>query len=179
MKKVLLKLVTCIMCVFFLSTPVISRASDTAIPFSQESEALSGSVMTLSKDAIAYTDPDDKSGEKMSFAKGETVFVLEKTDGWCKVFYKGEKLYIPEKCFSSETIEETNDVATELASDVTQELREAQKRDAADIEAYERQRISRQNAIIWKMVIVVLVVMIIFLSIFVGVSNMKSDRENT
>ena len=178
MKRALCKTAAIMVVLTFILIPLTVQASDTDISFSEDTQALSGQVMTLSQDTKAYGTPSTTAEVKLSFSKGETVFVVEESDGWFQIFYKGEELYIPSTSFDETAVEDAKGQAAELAQEASEELKAAEKRDIVEIETIERQRESYRNSIIWKIVIGVLVVLIIVVSVIIALKNKKSDDND-
>lgn len=171
MKRVLLKIAVCVMFLAFLGKPLLTLASDQG--------TLSGQIMTLSDNTNAYATTDESAEVVHSFNKGETVYVVGESDGWYQIFYKGEDLFIPSSSITSEAALEAQKQSEELAEEVNEELKAAEKKDVAEIEAYWRQRKSERNAMLWKIIIAILVVAIIAVSVVTGIQNAKADKEKT
>jgi hypothetical protein len=181
MRKVLLKAAVCITCMIITVMPVLAAEPTSEVSFTMDAQSVSGQVITLSEDAKAYTSADESTDVAESFSKGDTVYVVEEANGWYQIFYKGENLYIPVSSITSENVQESQKQAEELAKDVDEELKAAEKNDVAEIEAFWRQRRSQRNALIWKIVIAILVVAILVVSVVTGVKNSKAeaDKEKT
>ncbi len=177
MKKVLLKLMAFAACIMLTISPITSVAAENDAAASQEAQSFTGQVMSLSEDTKAYVSPDISSEEKQSFSAGESVFVTKDAEGWYEIFYKGETLYIPKESVKQEDVQEACQQAQELAQEVQEEMDNAEKRDALQIEIYERQNKSQRNAMVWKIIIGALVVAIIALSVIIGLRNKKEDEE--
>ena len=177
MRKAFLKVIVCIACLFIYCVPVFAAESASEISFTQDAQSVSGQVMALSGDTKAYKDKDESSEVAQSFAKGDSVYVVEEADGWYQIFYKGENLYIPVSSISSEAAIESQEQAQELAKEASEELKVAEKRDVAEIEAYERQKRSKRNARIWEIVIGVLVVSMIVVSVITGIKKSKEEDK--
>ncbi|ADL33501.1 hypothetical protein bpr_I0758 [Butyrivibrio proteoclasticus B316] len=177
MRRVLLSLAVCIICLVLNAVPVMA-AADEGVSFSQDMQSFSGQVMTLSQDTRAYATPDESSTGGRAFSKGESVYVVGETDGWYQIFYKGENLYIPVSSINSEDAEEAQAQAQALAEDVEVELKNAEKRDTVEIENAWREARSRRNATIWRIVIGVLVVVSIVVSVIVGLKSKEVEKDN-
>lgn len=93
-----------------------ATASDGGPAIVRDASSVIGRVTELSADADAYVSKDTSSQKKMSFKKGESVFVLGSGDGWYEIFYKGENLYIPENTISQEKVAEAEQQASEQSS---------------------------------------------------------------
>ena len=172
MKRILMYLGLAVACFLISFAPVNAQEN------SEDVQNFTGQVMTLSEDSLAYPEPDEVSGEARAFTKGESVFVVEESDGWYKIFFKGENLYIPKEGISEEAAMEAEKQSEELAAEVQEELKEVSRQYEVDLEAYERQNVSKRNAMIWKIVIGVLVVVIIVMSVIIGIKNMKSEEDD-
>lgn len=85
MRRVLLSLAVCIICLVLNAVPVMA-AADEGVSFSQDMQSFSGQVMTLSQDTRAYATPDESSTGGRAFSKGESVYVVGETDGWYQIF---------------------------------------------------------------------------------------------
>ena len=181
MKRILMTIAACIFCFAITGKPFFSMAAESTaeVSYTMDAQSVSGQVITLSEDATAYTAADESSDAAASFKKGDTVYVVGESDGWYQIFYKGEDLYIPISSIDSETALESQKQAQELAKEADEELKAAEKRDVAEIEAYWRQRKSEQNAMLWKIIIAILVVAIIAVSVVTGINNAKADKEKT
>ena len=178
MKKVLMRLAICLACLISFGAVQKVYASDSDVSFSQDAQSVSGQIIALSEDAKAYASPDESADVVQSFSKGETVYVLGESDGWYQIFYKGETLYVKNSAITNEDSLESQKQAQELAQEVTEELEEAKKQDVIDTETYERQKISKRNALIWKIVIGVLVAAMLIVSVIIGIKSSKANKES-
>lgn len=176
MNKALLGLLVCITCFIMSFTPAMAQGFGTDSSLNQEAQSFTGQIMTLSEDSKAYAAQDKNSEVVQSFTAGDTVFVVDTTDNWYQIFYKGETLYIPINSITEEDVEEAQKQAEEQAQAVSEELEKAEKVEMASIELLEKQRISQRNALIWKIVIVALVAAIIIVSAVIAISNMNNDK---
>ena len=177
MKKVLLKVLTIISCFILITSPVKVLASDSEVSFSQDAQSFSGQVVVLANDVNAYSEPNEASAVAHAFKAGESVFVTEESDGWTKIYYQGETLYIPGKSVSQEVVQESQEQSEELAQAIETEMEEVDKRTTLEMEVLERQQRSKRNALIWTIVIAVLVVAIIAVSVVIGIKNKKEDNK--
>ncbi len=150
-----------------------------------EGGAISGTVTELGFDADAYADKDTSSEVKASFSSGDSVFVTEESDGWYRIFYKGEMLYIkipdtvnsePEQQAESQrSISGPHDA---YIAELDKEFKEQESAVAYLADTVEKQKKARINSLVWKIIIGVLVVAIIVVTVVIAVKNKEEDDED-
>lgn len=154
---------------------IVSKAQST--DENQNSMSFSGQVMVLDNDADAYLQKDNSAEKKESFKAGDSVFVTGQDEEWFEIFYKGDTLYISRQAISSDAYASNEASINMQAQAVEEELKGKEKADQIVIESYEAEKARNISSLIWKGAIVVLVILIIALSVFIGISNNKTDKE--
>lgn len=134
-------------------------------------------IMTLDKDVKAYAEPDDTSEVLREIVAGTPIAVVGEEDGYTVITYQDHDEYIKNEDISDEAKASSEASAEEKAELLDEEFDQLSKEDEAYIESLEKQRIKSRNAIIWKIVIAVLIVLLFTVSIIAGVKN--SHKEKT
>ncbi len=180
MKNMRTKLIRdCVIILVFLGLSVIVTSIQTNIFIShaEQSTARRIQILTLDRDVKAYAEPDDSSEVLREIAAGTAVAVVGEEDGYTVITYQDHDEYIKNEDITSEAKASSEASAKEIAELLDEEFDQLSKEDEAYIESLEKQRIKSRNAIIWKIVIAVLVVLLFTVSIIAGVKN--SHKEKT
>ena len=174
MRKRVLFLCALMAFIVLLTSPFACARSN-----AQDSNAVSykGQVMVLDNDATAFLQKDESSEQKASFKAGDSVFVTGQDEDWFEIFYKGDVLYIKRNAISAETYASNEASNIRMAQAAEEELKSKEKTDTVVIESYEVEEKRNISSIVWKGAIIVLVVLIIILSVVIGISNSKMDKN--
>ena len=167
----------------FTMIPVVSHASE-GVSFSEKSETFSGEAVTLEAATDAFETPSEDGNVAYTFSAGDSVFVTGEEGEFKTIFYQGKTLYIKEG-FSGGKQTLGDDTGSQSVISVEsdeydkalrQEFEEAEKENAAFIEAYVRLQSAKKRALIWKIVIGVLVVALLAISVIIGLKNKKASE---
>lgn len=176
-KSIMTKIVATILCgVLALGNPSVTAMAAEDTSSSGTAETISGQVMMIDSDAAAYSSPDESGNVVHEFKAGETMFVLGENNGWYEIFYQGQKMYVSTVAISNDAQATNAQSFEEHVEELDKEFDEAAKADKTYIESWVRQRIRARNSMIWKISIAVLVVLILGVSVFIGVSNSKKAK---
>ncbi len=140
---------------------------------------VSGRLYTIDSDSQAHVSMDVSSEVKHEFKAGESMFVTNITDGWYEVYYQGELLYVRDNAISDEAMASNEQSFEEQVEALDKEFDEMEKADKTYIDSLQQQRIRERNSLIWKISIAVLIVLILGVSIFIGISNNKKAAKDS
>ena len=145
----------------------------------EESESIptSGTVTQLDGAATAYEQKDTTSKVLAEFSGGDSVFVTGVDESWTEIFYKGEKGYILSEQIGHENIAAAEKSVDEIAPAIDEEITKNDLETSIAIDNYLRKKNQELNALIWKIIIGVLVVLIIVVSVIIGRMNKTVSTE--
>ena len=138
----------------------------------------SGTVTKLEKNAKAFAQKDDSSDVIAEFSKGDSVFVVNVSDDWTEIYYKGETAYIPSKQISGENIAGAEKSAQDIGRAIDEELEKNNRQTGIEIDNYLRKQRQKVNSLIWKVAIGVILAAIIAVSILIGIMNKDNAKKN-
>ena len=138
----------------------------------------SGTVTKLEKDAKAFAQKDDSSDVIAEFSKGDSVFVVNVSDDWTEIYYKGETAYIPSEQISGENIAGAEKSAQDIGRAIDKELEKNDRQTGIEIDNYLRKQRQKVNSLIWKVAIGVILAAIIAVSILIGIMNKDNAKKN-
>ena len=144
-----------------------------------ESIPTSGTVTQLDGAATAYEQKDTSSKVIAEFSGGDSVFITGVDDSWVEIFFKGEVGYIPTDQISKEIIAAAEKSAEEMGQAIDEELKKNDIETGIEIDNYLRKKNQELNALIWKIIIGVLVVLIIVVSVIIGRMNKTVSTEES
>lgn len=148
-----------------------------------EPSSLAGTIMTVTKDTIARSQPDEGADVVVVFSKGENIFVVDEKNGWYEIFYQGETAYVKSASYvpndaGAENSSSVSAVAeTSINEGLVEEFKQKEQFDVTYVDSFEKQQRRNRNALVWKIIIGVLVVAIIAVSIIVGIKNSKKSQD--
>ncbi|WP_295094771.1 hypothetical protein [Ruminococcus sp.] len=138
----------------------------------------SGTVTKLEKDAKAFAQKDDSSDVIAEFSKGDSAFVVNVSDDWTEIYYKGETAYIPSEQISGENIAGAEKSAQDIGRAVDEEIEKNDRQTGIEIDNYLRKQRQKSSALIWKVAIGGLLALIIAVSILIGIMNKDNAKKN-
>ena len=126
---------------------------------------LQGNLMTAAEDTQGRAEPDEKADVVMEFPAGSSFLVTGEENGWSRIFYQGQTLFVPHQ--------DLTDASGDGGTELDEELRNSAEEGAAFISSLEKQRGAAQQARIWKIVIIVLVAAVFVTGL---ISTLKKDK---
>lgn len=138
----------------------------------------SGTVTKLEKGAKAFAQKDDSSDVIAEFSKGDSVFVVNVSDDWTEIYYKGETAYIPSEQISGENIAGAEKSAQDIGRAIGEELEKNDRQTGIEIDNYLRKQRQKVNSLIWKVAIGVILAAIIAVSVLIGIINKDNAKKN-
>lgn len=162
-----------IMLVMGVSVVITSMGKDT----SNEPVSRQIQLLTLDKDTNAYAQPSETSEVLRVIKAGTAVAVAGEEGDYTVIIYQGHDEYIKTEDITMEAKASSEASAKECAEEVDEEFDKFQKEDVSYLESLERQKLKSRNALIWKIVIVILVICIMAISVIMGVKKNLEDKE--
>ncbi|MCR4754190.1 MAG: hypothetical protein K5868_01545 [Lachnospiraceae bacterium] len=138
----------------------------------------SGTVTKLEKDAKAFAQENDSSEVIAEFSKGDSVFVVNVSDDWTEIYYKGENAYIPSEQISGENIASAEKSAQDIGRAIDEELEKNDRQTGIEIDNYLRKQRQKVNSLIWKVAIGAILAAIIAVSVLIGIMNKDNVKKN-
>lgn len=118
-------------------------------PEEEKMETLQGSLMVASEDTQGREEPDEKAEVIVNFPAGSSFLVTGEENGWSRIYYQGQILFVPEKALTA--------VLGEDGGELDEELQKSAEEGATFISSLEKQRSVTRHTRVWRIVIVVLV----------------------
>ncbi|SFC61628.1 hypothetical protein [Butyrivibrio sp. YAB3001] len=137
----------------------------------QGNVSISGKLATLNSDADGRESADANAAVVESFRAGDTVYMIDSSDGWVTIYYHSQYLYLQDTDGKLISLNDTTDLVNEM------ELRE--QTDRAWIDAYNSQLKAMRNAKVWRIAIVAIIVFLIGFIVYKGVkqNNQKTPEK--
>ncbi len=158
----------------FVAGPTISAyASD----YTEQSNTVSGEVVTLNSSVQARKEPSDDADVLFEFSAGESIYVVGEDNGWCEIFYKGETAYVKKDQIGEESIASSEASGDILKEELEDEFTQKQQFDITYVDSFHKQQVRDRNAMIWKIIIIVLVVAIIAISVVMTIRMKNKNNE--
>jgi len=130
-----------------------------------------GTVTKLENDATAFEQKDISSKVIAEFSEDDSVFVVNVSDDWTEIYYKGETAYIPSEQISGENHASAEKSAQDIGKAIDEEIEKNDIQTGIEIDNYLRKQRQKRNALIWKVAIGVLLAAIIVVSVFIGIKS--------
>ncbi len=153
------------------------KAESDAVPFSNESVEITGSIVSLDQDVKAYASASEDADVLHEFKAGDSILISGQDGDFVTIYYAGETMFIKSDSISKAAIADSEEKAKELEEAVKNEAEIRNQQNQSYVDSFIRQEESQKRAMVWRIVIGALIVGLLIISVIIGVRSRGAGEE--